>query len=74
MGNRINWQSPVNYNDGLTKGLVAWWLVAPHWQGGVTFRDLCNRNHGTLTDMDPSSDWRVSDRPGSWGAVYGDST
>ncbi len=31
-------------------------------------RDLMQRNHGTLTNMDPSTDWVGSNRPGGWGA------
>ena len=53
----INWQNPINQNHHLAKGLQAWWLVTPHGQGGATLRDLQGRHHGTLTNMDPATDW-----------------
>jgi hypothetical protein len=58
----VNWQSPLN------KGLVSWWLNLPNSgkRGGSTFRDLCNRNHGTLVN---GPTWISSDRPGGCGAL-----
>jgi hypothetical protein len=55
----INTSQPVNWASPLNRGLVSWWLClpSPGWRGGATFRDLCNRNHGTLTNMDPPTDW-----------------
>src|SRR5690606_30479453 len=51
-------------------GLISWWMVLPHWRGGLTWRDLCGRNHGTLTNMDPPTDWvGPRGRPGGWGAL-----
>lgn len=63
----VNWQSPVNWSHPLNRGLVGWWMVAPHWSGGTTLRDLLGRHHGTLTNMDPASDWLVGGSPGGWG-------
>lgn len=66
----VNWQSPINWNHSLNRGLVAWWLNAPHWQGGTIWRDLTGQHPGTLTAMDPANDWlTASGRPGGFGAL-----
>jgi len=72
----VNWQYPVNWSHPINKGLLAWWLVTPQWKGGTVFHDLVNgRNNGTLTNMDPSTDWITqTDRPGGWGALDFDGT
>lgn len=75
MGKNINYGQPVNWAHPLNRGLLAWWLVLPQWRGGKRFRDLCNRYHGTLTDMDPSTDWVSSrGRPGGFGALQTDNS
>lgn len=48
---QVNWASPLN------QGLVSWWLALPGRVGGGTWFDLCGRNHGTLANMDPATDW-----------------
>lgn len=53
----INWVSPVNWLHPLNRGLQNWWLVIPGATGSRTWQDLCRRNHGTLTNMDPATDW-----------------
>lgn len=72
----INWQSPVNWSHSLNKRLLAWWKVVPHWKGGTVLRNLVNgKNNGTLTNMDPSSDWVTpGERSGGWGALDFDGT
>lgn len=40
----------VNWKDPLTRGLVSWWASVPGSPRGNQWRDLCNRNHGTLTN------------------------
>lgn len=47
-------------NPGLWKGLVGFW--APHLgPTGLTLRDWSGfQNHGTLTSMDPATDWMSS--------------
>lgn len=54
-----------------------WWLVTPPRpsRGGV-WLDLCRRNNGTLSNMDPATDWVVGPnrRPGGWGALDFDGT
>lgn len=47
----INPARPVNWSAPLNRGLVSWWRVVRNsgWRGGLTWRDLCRRNHGTLT-------------------------
>lgn len=70
MNRPINWSNPINQNHPLNKGLLAWWLVVPQWNGGTVWRDLTGHSNGTLTSMAPSSDWVTpSDRRGGWGAL-----
>lgn len=64
----VNWQHPLN------RGLISWWKVIPGRRGGGTWRDLCRRNHGTLTNMNPVTDWVGSSQPGSFGALDFDGT
>lgn len=70
----VNWQNPINWNHPLNKGTVAWWLNVPHWSGGTVWRDLGNRIHGTLTSMDPATDWAKGSRIGGWGELDFDAT
>lgn len=68
----VDWSNPVNWSHSLNRGLVSWWLAVPNRMGfgSVTWRDLCGRNHGTLTSMDPATDWvGPRGRPGGWGAL-----
>ena len=44
----LNIGTPVNRGAALNRGLVNWWFAVPNWKG-LQFRDLCGRNHGTLT-------------------------
>lgn len=54
----------------LNTGRRVWWLVLPPWRGSSLFRDLCKRVDGTLTNMDPATDWvGAQGRPGGWGAL-----
>lgn len=59
----VNWASPLN------QGLVSWWLALPGRTGGGTWFDLCGRSHGTLTGMNPATDWVASTRRGGLGAL-----
>lgn len=66
---------PVNWAHPLNRGLVSWWLNMPGWTFGSTWRDLCGRNHGTLTSMDPATDWvSPRGRVGGLGALDFDAT
>jgi hypothetical protein len=69
-GQPINWAHPLN------RGLVSWWLTLPGAYGrAFKWFDLCNRNHGTLTNMDPGTDWvGPQGRRGGWGALSFDGT
>lgn len=70
--NRLN---PVNWSHPLNRGLVSWYLAMPGWNYGSTWRDLCGRNHGTLTNMDPATDWvSAVGRPGGFGSLDFDAT
>lgn len=62
----INWRHPLN------RGLVSWWLAVPQWMGSNTFRDLCGRHQGTLTN---GPAWRgAQGRSGGWGCLGLDGT
>lgn len=65
----VDWSQPVNWSHPLNRGLVAWWLAAPRCRGGAVWRDLLGRHHGTLTNMDPATDWQATSRPGGWGQL-----
>lgn len=68
----INLGQPINWSHPLNRGLVGWWLALPNWNRGYTWRDLCGRSHGTLTNMDAGTDWVTSTR--GFGAVDFDGT
>lgn len=60
----INWQHPLN------RGLAAWWLAGVQGRtGGAKWYDLVRQHQGTLTNMDPKTDWVVTSRPGGFGAL-----
>lgn len=66
----IDWQNPIS-NHPLNNGLVEWYLAGVpgrSWGGGI-WRGLKNRYPGTLTNMDPATDWVPGGRPGGWGAL-----
>lgn len=70
----IDWARPVNWSWPLNRGLVSWYSAVPGpgragWKSN-RWRDLCGRNHGTLTNMDPATDWvGPRGRPGGFGAL-----
>lgn len=70
----IDYGSPINRSSPLTRGLVSWWSALPKYMGGSRFVDLCGRNHGTLTSMDPPSDWLPSSHQGGFGCLDFDGT
>lgn len=47
----INLGQPVNWSHPLNRGRVAWWKALPGRMGGPTWRDLCGKYHGTLTNV-----------------------
>lgn len=70
----INMVQPINRLASLNRGLVSWWLCLPGTMGGARWLDIAGRgmnaNHGTLTNMDPTTDWLpAAGRPGGWGAL-----
>lgn len=68
----VDWSEPVNWAHPLNRGLVSWWLAVPGYAGygSTVWRDLANRNHGTLTSMDPKTDWGgAKGRSGGWGSL-----
>jgi len=71
---QVNWSYPINWNHSLNKGLVSWWLNTPHGQGGIIWRDLVRQRQGTLTAMDPITDWATTDRLGGFGHLDFDDT
>lgn len=58
----VDWVCPINWQNPLNRGLVAWWLSLAGSHGGRTLHDLCRRANGTLTNMDPITDWVASPR------------
>jgi len=59
----VDLSNPINYNHPLAKGLVGFWLPLPSLAGGTKLYDLTRyRTHGTLTNMDPRTDWVVGRR------------
>ena len=57
----IDVRHPVNYRDGLARGLVAWWKAFDGWSGGTVFRDLVGGIHAALSNMEVATDWVQSD-------------
>lgn len=63
-GDNIDWMCPVNWQHPLNRGLVGWWLAVQN-QGGwksnrwLDLTDPVSGHHGTLTNMDPATDWRT---------------
>lgn len=56
----VDWSNPVNAAHPRARGLAAWWMAVPNragW-GSFTWRDLCRKNNGTLTDATPSTTWK----------------
>ncbi len=66
---------PVNWLHPLNRGLVSWHLCVPGWMGGSRWQDLCGRFPGTLTNMDPPTDWvGPQGRLGGFGCLDFDGT
>lgn len=65
-GQPVNWSHPLNH-----RGLKLWWLAVTNRQGfgSTVCRDLCRMNHGTLTNMDPATDWSGASHPGGYGSL-----
>lgn len=55
----IDWSNPVNLAHPLARGLVAWWLAVPGFQGwgSIRWRDMLIGAEGTLTAMTPATEW-----------------
>ncbi len=72
----VDWMCPVNWLDPLARGLAGLWLPVLGAVGGQRLTDLTQRNDGTLTNMDPPTDWLSASRsyPGGWGALDFDGT
>lgn len=61
---------PVNWLHPLNRDLLSWWLVLPGRAGGTILGDLTTRNPGTLTSMDPPTDWTGAlGRSGGFGSL-----
>jgi len=56
-GRIIDVRYPLNWRSPLTRGLIAWWKILPGASGGTTLRDIAGGHHGTLSSMDPATDW-----------------
>lgn len=68
----VDMVQPVNLLHPLNRGLVGWWIALPGTMGSSRFMDIVspgpNGNHGTLTNMNPATDW-VGGPPGLWSAL-----
>lgn len=70
---RVDLQNPVADHPLNHRGLASWWLPLPHLSGGRRLWDLCNRNHGTLTNH-PTDGTAWSGGPGGFGSITFDGT
>lgn len=62
----LKYSDLVNKSHPLNRDLVSWWLTLPTRRGN-TWRDLMNKNHGTLTN---NPTWcGSSNRLGGWGSL-----
>lgn len=66
--NLANWYAPLN------RGLQAWYIKTPNLRGGTKFFDIARHRHGTLTNMDPATDWTGPQGGPGWGALDFDGT
>jgi len=67
----IDWRQPINWADPLNDGLVSWWMAIPnHTAGTSTWRDLCGRNDGTLTNFSSvDTAWKTRSQDGGLGGA-----
>ena len=72
---QVDWTQPVA-DHPLNDGLVSWWLAIPnHTSGTATWRDLCGKNDGTLTNfVNVDTAWKTQGQPGGFGALDFDGT
>lgn len=65
----VDWGQPVNWNHPLNHGLASWWIAVSNHMGygSLSWRDMVQKssNHGTLTNMDPATDWVAGDHFGA---------
>lgn len=67
----VDWSNPVNWEDPLNRDTILWLMAVPGYMGFGSFvwRDLCLRFEGTLTNMDPKTDWVAGSDSGGWGCL-----
>lgn len=72
----INLARPINWDHPLNKGLVSMWSAIPSWNNGTIWKDLANKNHGTLTNMvqGSTSGWSRNAAIGQYGSMLFDGT
>ncbi len=56
LGSRVDWSNPIN------EGLIRWWLFN-EGSGDRIYDISLNGNHRDLTNMNPATDWILTDRP-----------
>ena len=63
----IDWGYAVNWSNPLSRGMSGFWLAGFNQTGfgSVRLRDIAKRNHGTLTNMNPASDWVFDNQLGA---------
>lgn len=59
----------INRSHPLARGLVGCWKVMPQRRGGVTWRDLCGRNSGTITNASTPAAWSGDTYRGGFGSI-----
>lgn len=59
----------INRSHPLARGLVGCWKVMPQRRGGVTWRDICGRNNGTITNASTPTAWSGDTYRGGYGSI-----
>ena len=68
----VDWGQPIDWSHPLSLGLRGFWLAGPNPTGfgSLRWRDISGyHNHGTLTNMDPATDWVGEAPPGGGGSL-----
>lgn len=45
----VDWSDPINRAHPVARGMLGFWMGIPNCRGGVTWRNLLHRWHGTIT-------------------------
>lgn len=64
----VDWQNPIS-DHAINQRLAFWCLAGSPGVRSRRWFDLRGRNHATLTNMDPATDWQPTQRRGGWGQL-----